>query len=75
MIVFSEEYLKSKEEEENKYVDLPGYSEVDLMKSEEMRKDLFEFDIEHQIKELMKRYLTKINLIYGVSDIENIRPK
>tara|TARA_B110000285_G_scaffold211978_1_gene255121 strand:+ start:576 stop:803 length:228 start_codon:yes stop_codon:yes gene_type:complete len=75
MIVFSEEYLKSKEEEEKKYVDLPGYSEVDLMKSEEMRKDLFEFDIEHQIKELMKRYLTKINLIYGVSDIENIRPK
>ena len=75
MMVFSEEYLKSKEEEEKKYADLPGYSEVDLMKSEEMRKDLFEFDIEHQIKELMKRYLTKINLIYGVSDIENIRPK
>ena len=51
---------------------------VDQYRSEELRRELFEdnqIDIEHQVKELMKRYLTKINLIYGVADIENIRPK
>ena len=47
-------------------------------KSEELRRELFEeneFEIEHQVKELMKRYLTKINLIYGVADIENIQAR
>ena len=46
--------------------------------SEELRRELFEeneFEIEHQVKELMKRYLTKINLIYGVADIENVQAR
>jgi hypothetical protein len=77
MIVLTEEYLKQKEEEDKKYIELAGYMDnsIDLQQSEEVRKDLFEFDIEFNVKELMKRYLTKINLIYSVSDIENIRPK
>ena len=81
LIVFSQEYLKSKEEEEKKFFELPGYTDfensVERVRSEEIRKGLFEdeFEIEQQVKELMKRYLTKINLIYGVADIENVRPK
>jgi hypothetical protein len=77
MIVLTEEYLKQKEEEDKKYIELAGYMDnsIDLQQSVEVRKDLFEFDIEFNVKELMKRYLTKINLIYSVSDIENIRPK
>jgi hypothetical protein len=78
LIVFTQEYLKSKEEEEKKFFELPGYTDfensVERVHSEELRKGLFEdeFEIELQVKELMKRYLTKINLIYGVADIENV---
>ena len=76
-MAFTEEYLQSQEVEERKYFDLPGFKDnlIEMQKSEDIRKDLFEFDIEYQIKELMKRYLVKINLIYGTQEIENVKPK
>ena len=39
------------------------------------RHDLFEFDIQHEINELMKRYLNRINIHYHHYEIENLQPK
>lgn len=41
--------------------------------SSENRRNMFEFDIEREVKELISRYMTKINLIYGLIELENLK--
>lgn len=38
----------------------------------ENRRNMFEFDIEREVKDLISSYMTKINLIYGLIEIENL---
>lgn len=38
------------------------------------RHDLFEFDIQHEVHELIMRYQKRINMNYHHSEIDNLRP-
>ena len=49
-----------------------GSNSEDFGLSEEDRLNMFQFDIEYEIYELIKRYMIKINLIYGIVEIQNI---
>ena len=37
--------------------------------------NLFEFDINNEIKTLIKRYKSKINYIYSLAEVENLTTK
>ena len=34
--------------------------------------NLYEFDINSEVKSLIKRYLRKINFVYSITEVENI---
>ena len=34
--------------------------------------NLYEFDINEEIKTLIKRYLRKINFVYSITEVENL---
>ena len=40
---------------------------------QQIRMNLYEFDINFEIKNLIKRYLRKINYIYSITDVEDLK--
>jgi hypothetical protein len=53
----------------------PPKEDSDNILANNRRIDMFEFDINHEIKELIKRYINRINMEYGTFDIDDVKTK
>ena len=71
LIDYSEEMIKKDEEKSSDLIE----EQKSQYNSDDARKDLFEFQIENEIQDMVKRYLVKINLIKELSEMDKLDPK